>query len=46
MRDKLFERALNDLCPICGKHLEEETEIVDYKKGKLKIDKKHIKYKR
>ena len=46
MSDKLFQRVLKNKCPICDKPLDGETEVVEYKKGKLKVHKKHIKYKR
>lgn len=46
IKNKLFERVLKDKCPICDKSLEDETEIVEYEKSKLKIHKRHIKYRR
>jgi len=45
-KDKLFQRALENKCPICDKPLDGETEIVDYQDGKLEVHKKHIKYRR
>ena len=45
MKDKLFQRTLDNKCPICNKSIEEgETVIEQYNKAKLKIHKAHIKY--
>lgn len=46
MSDKLFERALKNLCPVCEKPFEKEDKfvVVDYKDGKLKVHKEHLKY--
>lgn len=45
MQDKLFERTLENKCPICNKSLDGEVVLVDYKEAKLKVHKEHIKYK-
>ena len=44
MKDKLFQRTLENKCPICNKPIDGETVIEQYNKAKLKIHKAHIKY--
>jgi ribosome-binding protein aMBF1 (putative translation factor) len=44
-KDILFKRILNNNCPICNKKVDKESVVVNYGKAKLKVCKKHIKYK-
>lgn len=49
MNEELFKRTLENKCPICNESLDqdgEETVVEKYNEAKLKIHKKHIKYKR
>ena len=45
MKDKLLKRVMDDKCPICNETLAGEVVIVPYNEAKLKVHKRHIKYK-
>ena len=45
MLNKLLQRVLKNMCPICNKPIDKESVIVDYEEAKLKVCKKHVKYK-
>ena len=45
-KDIIYQRVLENKCPICGKDIkQEETVIVPFTDGKIEIHKRHIKYK-
>ena len=44
MKEIIFSRAKNNLCPICNKPIDKDFFLIAYNGEQLKVCKNHIKY--